>query len=559
MSRNHRVLVAAALVALLAPLAVAAPSPKLTPHRLFRVMLDGASSEPVSGRLLLFAMTVKDAEKNARGHKVVRVDTSPFHPTQTAVAAMNVVHLAPGQSVLVDADALAFPEGFSKLAPGAYDMQAVLDVNHDYNYSGRGPGDLLSQVVEVEFDSDSGIPTLKLVTKVPPARKPWTLPKRTNVPPKYRKMLEKMAADMKAAHAHARRIHFRSAALTKFWGRPRYIDGWVLLPPGYAKYPDRRYPTVYYTMGFGARLNSLAFEASSFYRQMKSGQMPPMIWVLLNEAGPHGTTEFADSLNNGPWGTALTRELIPQLEATYRTDGTPAHRYLVGHSSGGWATLWLQVRYPKVFGGTWSISPDPSDFHNFTGADIYRPDANVYYQPDGSLTPLVRSHGKVIATFKQFAQLERVLGPYGGQMASFDWVFSPRGVNGRPMPMFNRSTGKVNPKVATYWRDHYDIAYRIKTKWDQLKPYLDGKIHLIVGTADTFYLNESAALLKKALQSVGAKAEVEFRPGKTHGTVFVKGNNRDWLMQQITWAMYHQARPDAKIPAQYHHEIEAGR
>ncbi|TAN04318.1 MAG: enterochelin esterase [Rhodanobacteraceae bacterium] len=542
------------LFALVAPFAFAAQVPaQLAPHRLFRVTLDSASTQPVSGRLLLFALPAKIAEKQSKDGKVTAIDTSPFDPTQTAVAAMDVTDLAPGASVLVDADALAFPEGFSKLAAGQYDMQAVLDVNHDYNYSGRTAGDLVSPVTHVEFDNDTTIPTLDLTRKLTHKPEPWTIPK--SIPAAYRKYVDRLAKAMPAAKRHARVIDFESPALTRFWGRPMHIQGWVLLPPGYAKHPDRRYPTVYYTMGFGGNLPDLTMEATSFYEQMQKGEMPPMIWVLLNEGTPRGTHEFADSVNNGPWGTALTTELIPHLDATYRTIAKSEGRFLTGHSSGGWATLWLQVRYPKIFGGTWSISPDPSDFHNFTGADLYAPNANVYVKPDGSPNPLVRIDGKVVATFKQFAQLERVLGPYGGQMASFDYVFSPRGPDGRPEPMFNRSTGAVNPAVVKYWRDHYDIAYRIQTQWPQLKPDLDGKIHLIVGTADTFYLNESAELLKAVLDKVGAHAEVQFRPGKTHETVFFKGTNHDWLMQQDAWAMYHHVYPQAKIPAQYREEM----
>lgn len=554
MLRKYRMLAGMCLFALTAPLALAANPGTLSAHRVFRVTLNGASNQPVSGRLLLFAIQADKAKAQARGGKVEKVDTSPFHPTQTAVAAMNVTHLAPGKSVLIDADALAFPKGFSQLAPGTYDMQAVLDVNHDYNFSGRGPGDLVSSVVEVTLGKQADIPALALVRKVPAARKPWSLP--THVPPKYRKMVEKMAPVLKAAHAHSRKIDFISPALSKFWGRPMHIQGWVLLPPDYDKHSSAHYPTVYFTPGYGARLAYLTLKATMIYGQMQKGEIPPMIWVFLNESSPRGTHEFADSVNNGPWGTALTTELIPHLETQYRMDGKASGRFLTGHSSGGWATLWLQVRYPKVFGGTWSTSPDPSDFHNFTGPDLYAPHANVYYKPDGKPYPLVRAKGKVVATFKQFAQLERVLGPYGGQMASFEWVFSPRGADGRPEPMFNRDTGKVNPEVVKYWRDHYDIAYRIKTQWPELKPYLDGKIHLIVGTADTFYLNESAQLLKKVLDNVGAKAEVEFVPGRTHFNLFAKGKNQHWLMQQITWAMYHHARPKAKIPAQYSHEIQ---
>lgn len=538
------------LLLLFAPLAVAAPSAPLAPHRVFRVTLDGASTQAVSGRLLLFALPAKQAAAQAKDGKVTEIDTNPFDPTQTAVAAMEVHDLAPGASVLIDADALAFPQGFSKLAAGDYDMQAVLDANHDYNYSGRGAGDLVSDVIEVPFNGDASVPTLRLVRALTETMQPWAVP--TDLPAKRREQLTKA---MRAAQPHSRALDFTSPALTAFWGRPIRVKGWVLLPPGYDKNTDTHYPTVYFTHGFGGNLAYLTSKAAGAWADMSSGKTPPMIWVFLDEHIATGTHEFADSVNNGPWGTALTTEVIPYLESHYRMDAKASGRFLTGHSSGGWATLWLQVRYPKVFGGTWSTSPDPSDFHDFTGPDLYAPNANVYTRPDGTPYPLVRMKGKVIATFKQFAQLERVLGPYGGQMASFDWVFSPRGPDGRPQQMFDRETGAVNPAVVAYWRDHYDVAYRIETQWPQLRPDLDGKIHVIVGTADTFYLDGAAHKLKGVLDKVGAHAEVQFLPGKTHGDLYWKGRDHDWLDKQIAWAMYHVARPDAKIPAAYRHEL----
>jgi S-formylglutathione hydrolase FrmB len=540
------------LLFLFAPLALAAPasSAPLAPHRVFRVTLDGASTQPVSGRLLVFAIPVKEAAAEAKDGKVTEVDTNPFRPTQTTVAAMEVHDLAPGASVLIDADALAFPESFSKLDAGDYDMQAVLDVNHDYNYSGRGAGDLVSDVTEVPFGEDASVPTLRLTRALTTTWQPWTIP-----PWEPASKHVKLAKAMRAAQAHSQPLDFTSPALTAFWGRPIHVKGWVLLPPGYDKDASAHYPTVYFTHGFGGNLAYLTSKAAAVWNATADGKMPPMIWVFLDESSPTGTHEFADSVNNGPWGTALTTEVIPYLESHYRMDAKASGRFLTGHSSGGWATLWLQVRYPKIFGGTWSTSPDPSDFHNFTGADLYAPNANVYTKPDGSPNPLVRDKGKVIATYKQFAQLERVLGPYGGQMASFDWVFSPRGPDGRPEQMFDRLTGKVDPEVVAYWRDHYDIAYRIETQWPQLKPDLDGKIHVIVGTADTFYLNESAELLKAVLQKVGAHAEVQFLPSKTHGDLYSKGKDQNWLEKQIAWAMYHVARPDAKIPTAYRGEL----
>jgi hypothetical protein len=511
-------------------------------HQFFHVQLGAASAQPTSGRLLLFAIDAKTAEAEARqesGGKtstVEEVDANPFRATQTTVAAREVSQWAPGQGVDIDTDQLAFPGGYSQLPPGDYLVQAVLDVDHSYNYTGRGAGDLVSDVVKVHLPT-TGMPALTLV-KALPARDPWVLSAST--PAAIRDAAP-------AAHQHATLVDFVSPSLSAFWGRPITMRGWVLTPPGYDPKASTRYPTVYYTQGFGGNNDRVTGPLVNVYAAMSKGEMPPMIWVFLDESSPTGTHEFADSVNNGPWGQALTTELIPELESHYRMDGRTKGRFLNGHSSGGWATLWLQTRYPKMFGGTWSTSPDPSDFHDFTGVDLYAANANIYRKPDGSAYPLVRDHDKVLGTFEQFSRLERVLGAYGGQLASFDWVFSPRGKDGRPVPMFNRDTGAIDPAVVAYWRDHYDIAYRLQQQWPQLKADLNGKIHLYVGTADTFYLDGAAHKLQTVLDGLHAKSEFHFLPNRTHFDLYVQGTDRQALLKQISWEMYAIARPASAL------------
>ncbi len=511
-------------------------------HRFFHVQLGAASTQPTSGRLLLFATDAKTAEavakaaSDGKSSEVESVDADPFRATETSVAAREVSHWVPGQGVDIDTDRMAFPANWSTLPPGDYVVQAVLDVNHDYNYGGRGAGDLVSDVVKIHLPATS-IPTLTLVKALPADGDPWAMPSASQA----------VRDGLAAARPHAHLVNFVSPALSAFWGRPIHMRGWVLTPPGYDAKSATRYPTVYYTQGFGGSNDRVIGPVYNVYTAMTKHEMPPMIWVFLDESGPTGTNEFADSVNNGPWGLALTTELIPHLEAQYRMDGKVTGRFLNGHSSGGWATLWLQTRYPKVFGGTWSTSPDPSDFHDFTGIDLYAPHANVYHRPDGSAYPLVRDHDKVLGTFEQFAKLERVLGSYGGQLASFEWVFSPRGKDGRPEPMFNRDTGDVDPAVVAYWRDHYDIAYRLKQHWPELKADLDGKIHLYVGTADTFYLDGAAHKLKAVLDGLGAKSDIRFLPDRTHFDLYKVGKDRHGLLKQISWAMYAVARPHSKL------------
>ncbi|WP_233842429.1 alpha/beta hydrolase-fold protein [Dyella sp. 2HG41-7] len=505
-------------------------------HRFFHVQLGGDEAQPVSGRLLLFAEEANAAKAGAENGAVTEVDTNPFFPTQTAIAARDIDRLVPGQIIDIDADGQAFPDAWSKLPPGDYVVQAVLDVHRNYNYVGRDTGDIVSKVVSVHLP-DTDIPTLTLDTTVP-AHDPWTLP--GSIPKPLRDAAETL-------HKQSPSVDFVSPSLTQFWGRPIHMLAHVVLPPGYDPSSSTRYPTVYYTHGFGGNYDRLVRPMAYVQAGMASGEMPPMIWVFLDESSATGTHEFADSVNNGPWGQALTTELIPYLESKYHMDANVHGRFLNGHSSGGWATLWLQTRYPGIFGGTWSTSPDPSDFHDFTGPDLYAAHANVYRKPDGTPYPLVRDKGKVIATFEQFAKMERVLGPYGGQMASFEWVFSPRGKDGRPEPMFDRDTGDVDPQVVAYWHDHYDIAHRLQANWPTLKSDLDGKIHLFVGTADTFYLDGAAHRLKAVLDGLGAHSEFRFIPGRTHFDLYQVGDDRFGLIHEISWAMYAVARPDSKL------------
>jgi S-formylglutathione hydrolase FrmB len=284
------------------------------------------------------------------------------------------------------------------------------------------------------------------------------------------------------------------------------------------------------------------------YDRMTQGKMPGMIWVLLDESSPTGTHEFADSVNNGPWGTALTTELIPSIESQYRMDARVSGRFLQGHSSGGWATLWLQTHYPKIFGGTWSTSPDPSDFHLFSTIDLYAPHANFYRGPDGTQNPIIRDHGQPRATMQQLAGLESVLGDYGGQLASFEWVFSPRGPDGRPQPLFNRATGEIDPDVAVYWRSHYDIVEYLNTNWKTIGADLRGKIHLVVGTDDTFYLDGAAHSLESALKQLDGDPHFTFLPGRTHFDVYVEGKDTGALFDTIAAEMYRVARPNQMNP-----------
>jgi len=489
-------------------------------HVFFKVELAKSAPGPLDGRLLVFAKAGKGDNE---------VDMNEFHPGESWIAAMDVTHLMPGGSVEIDADAMAYPKPFSALPAGDYEVQAVLDVDHTYNYKGRTPSDWISAVVPLMHWSPAN------------AEATLTLASHPEEDPQRAEAFAKARASV--APGAIEEVEMMSPALTKFWGRPVTVRSWVVLPPGYAQHPEEKYPTVYWTHGFGGAQESDLMSAVEVRNRMVRGAMPPMIWVFLDESCPQGTHEFADSVNNGPWGTALTSEFIPMIETKYRMDARPAGRFLNGHSSGGWATLQLQVNYPHVFGGTWSTSPDPSDFHDFTGPDLYAAHANVYRRADGTAYPIMRMNGKVVATLEEFAQMERVIGPYGGQITSFEWVFSPKADSGAPKPMFDRVTGDVDPAVVAYWHEHYDLAFVTEKNWAKNGEMLRGRIHLMVGTADTFYLDGAAHRFEARLKALGAEPHFSYLPGRTHFDLYTVEKDPRGLLDEIGAEMYAVARP----------------
>ena len=169
--------------------------------------------------------------------------------------------------------------------------------------------------------------------------------------------------------------------------------------------------------------------------------------------------------------------------------------------------------------------------------------ANLYRRPDGTPIPIFRDKGKVVATFEQFAHIEDVLGSYGGQIASFDWVFSPKGNDGAPQPMFDHETGAANPEVVAYWRDHYDLAQIVEAHWAERGDSLKGRIHLFVGTADTFYLDGAAHKFEAILTRLGADPHFTYIPDRTHFDLYLVDKDPRALFDQIAAEMYAVARP----------------
>jgi hypothetical protein len=306
-------------------------------------------------------------------------------------------------------------------------------------------------------------------------------------------------------------VDIESKLLTAFHGRPTRLRAGVILPHSFAAAPTKRYPVIYEIPGFGGT----HFGALRMSANATDVAGVEMIYVVLDPDCRLGHHVFADSANNGPCGRALIEELIPHIETKYRGLGNGQARFVTGHSSGGWSSLWLQITYPDSFNGVWSTSPDPVDFRDFQCIDLTKPDANMFVDARGEKRPLARMKAKPVLFYQPFSDMEEVMG-HGGQLGSFEAVFSPRGSDGRPRKLWDRTTGAIDPEVAKTW-ERYDIRLVLERNWKTLGPKLAGKLHVWTGGADTFYLEGAVMRLKDSLQKLGSDAVVEIVPNRDHG------------------------------------------
>ena len=452
----------------------------------FRVTLDqSVADEPVSGRLYVFLST------RTRGEP--RFGPNWFNPEP--FFGLDVQNVRPGASRRIDDSADGFPDRLSELPPGEYRVQALLHHSFYSPHPGRAVGNVFSLVRDTDLHGgESGTIELLLDQVVQP---------RANDPPSW-----------------SREIAVTSRLLSEFHGREVVERATVILPPSYDRRPEEHYPTVYVIPGFGGSHQGGQWRAITGPREANQGDIKDeveFIRVMLGGQCRWGHHVYANSATNGPRGDALVEELIPYVDANYRTVSVGTARFVTGHSSGGWSSLWLQVGYPDVFGGVWSLAPDPVDFRDFQQIDIYaEPPLSVYVDPLGNRRPIARRGASPTLWYDSFCRMDDVLGR-GGQMRSFEAVFSPLGADGAPQRLWDRATSRIDPEVARAWRK-YDIGEILTENWDTLGPKLQGKLHITAGEMDTFYLQGAVELLAERLQELGSDAEIEIVPGADHGS-----------------------------------------
>lgn len=490
---------------------------------------------PIDGRLLLLISTNTEEEP--------RLQISEDLNTQQ-VFGIDVDGWKPGETKIVDQGAFGYPRrNLSDMPPGEYTVQVLLHRYEPFKRAdghtvklpmdrGEGqqwnsaPGNLYSTPQRIRIDGNSRI-SIALDKVIPPIEP---------------------AKDTK----YVKHIRIQSERLTKFWGRPMYLGAHVLLPEGFDAHPEAKYPLVIFHGHFPADLSGfreqppdpnlkpdyserfklagynriVQEQAYQFYKDWTGPNFPRFLIVEIQHANPYYDDSYAvNSANLGPYGDAITYELIPEIEKRFRGLGQGWARFLYGGSTGGWEALAAQVFYPDEYNGSWAACPDPIDFRAYTVINIYEHD-NAYYADSPwkrMLRPGKRNYlGELSATVEDMNHMELALGTNsrsGGQWDIWQAVFSPVGSDGYPKPIWDKLTGKIDHSVADYWRENYDLGYILKRDWAKLGPKLAGKIHIYVGEADNFYLNNAVYLVDDFLKTTKSPAyggEVDYEPRAEH-------------------------------------------
>jgi hypothetical protein len=476
------------------------------------------SDKPLDGRILLILST--DASEEPR----MQINDTP--KTQI-IFGIDVDGMLPGQTRIVDASAAGYPiKSLRDVPPGEYFVQAVLHRYETFHRSdghtvklpmdrGEGqhwniaPGNLYSTPRKVTVSAISGTIEVVLDQEIPPIS-----------PPQDTKYI--------------RHLKIQSELLTRFWGRPMYLSANVLVPEGFDTHPEVHYPVIISEDHFNGdfagfrteppdpnlkpdyseRFHISGYnriqqqEAYKFYQQWSGPGFPRVLIAEINHANPYYDDSYAvNSANLGPYGDAIETELIPAIEKQFRGIGQGWARFAYGGSTGGWESMAVQMFYPDHYNGAFIACPDPVDFRSFITANLYQ-DKNAFYMQGAHADipqPGMRDYlGRTLITMQGVNQYELALGSRGRSGEQFDiWqaVYSPVGKDGYPQPIFDKETGVIDPAVAAYWKEHYDLSAILQRDWATLGPKLQGKLNVYVGSADTYFLTDAVYYLEGFLKT----------------------------------------------------------
>lgn len=281
-------------------------------------------------------------------------------------------------------------------------------------------------------------------------------------------------------------------------GDPAERPLWVTLPPGYDAEPERRYPTIYMIQGLTGQLDM--WRNRSPFRPnfpeladqlIASGEIPPVILVWVDCWTSLGGSQFLNSPATGQYHTYLCDEIVPWVDAHYRTLNAPAHRGIAGKSSGGYGAMITPMLRPDLFGG----------LATHAGDALFE----VCYQPSFRETVrALRDHydGSFDAFWQDFRSRVAFTRPADHTLLN-DYCMAAcysADPDGTVLMPYNLETGEEIPDVWARWlaRDPVRMVPRYADALRGMRA-----IYIDCGKRDEFFLDLGAEAFRKALADIG--------------------------------------------------------
>jgi hypothetical protein len=281
-------------------------------------------------------------------------------------------------------------------------------------------------------------------------------------------------------------------------GDPHVRPLWVYLPPGYDEDEERRYPSIYVIQGLTGQLdmwrNRTAFRrtfpelADDLFAR---GESPPAILVWVDAWTSLGGSQFIDSPGTGRYHTHIVEELVPFVDARYRTLPEAAHRGIAGKSSGGYGAMVNPMLRPDVFGGLATHAGDAlfemcylPDFRKSvrTLRDKYEGSFDTFWEDFGSRPAFTKDSDATLLN---------------------DWCMAAcysADENGTVQLPYDTDTGELRPEVWERWLA-WDPVRMAPERGDALRSLR--AIYIDCGKRDQYFLDLGAEAFRRELEAVG--------------------------------------------------------
>ena len=285
-------------------------------------------------------------------------------------------------------------------------------------------------------------------------------------------------------------------------GDPARRPLWVYVPPGYDDEPNRRYATVYVIQGYTGHL--AMWRNRTPYRQpfpetadkvFAGGQAPPTIVVYVDAWTAYGGSQFVDSPGTGRYHSYLCDEIVPWVDAHYRTMADRDHRAISGKSSGGFGAMITPMLRPELFGA----------FATHAGDNLYE---YCYVPGFGKVVRALREYdGDVQRWWTEFRERVAFTKPDDGEILMTLGVAAAFSANqdGTVELPFDTRTGVLRPEVWQRWLDWDPV--RMVPKYAEAMRSMRA-IWIDAGTRDDFFLDLGAEAFRDALLENGVSADV---------------------------------------------------